>query len=204
MKFFIKTVLPLIFITTIAPPRSFSRIDRWVDKDGCVHFSDSYVPEGEIHQHETLDSTTDYLDLSEKCRKIGIAFFNVKGDWERDYIDKISNKPKPGTFVYPRILYSIKNISEKSIDSLSFTILFLERSGNKIFGRGDGKLNNLFPGYESDTIFIKSNMGFIYNGYNLETILNKGLLIEIYVNYFGKDELVFRYEFYEPSPILVK
>lgn len=160
MSPFIRTPLFLIFILLLRPVTLLADMYKWVDEQGVTHYSDVGVPENESDEAENIGSS-DSSKISENCVKIGISLFDVRGDWS--YADK-SIEPIKGERIYPRLLFSVKNLLDKKIVSQNFKALFLEPTGDDIYGRGFSKTDDLPPGYTSSTIFIKSNMGYIFNG----------------------------------------
>ena len=83
------------------------------------------------------------------------------------------------TTIHPQIKFNIKNISEKSI-SPKIKFIFYQVGTRKRFDDATEYINELMPGDTSESHFARPSMGYIYNGFNLATILNTRFDVKIF------------------------
>ena len=120
----------------------------------------------------------------------GIKLIEVELSWE-------SSKKTLGnqkTIYGPLLQFSVENTGNIDLDFLNFkAIFYMEDNKKKIFG--DAEIYVLTssdipiePGYQSKTTFLKSDMGYVYNGNNLSTFLTRSYIVKLYYkkNYSDK------------------
>jgi len=83
------------------------------------------------------------------------------------------------TLIHPQITFSVKNISEKPI-SPRIKFIFYKLGTRKRFDDTTEYINELMPGDTSESHFARPSMGYIYNGFNLGTILNHSFDVKVY------------------------
>lgn len=194
-KIVLKSIIIYIFIFLLTTLLYAGGLYKWVDGEGNVHFSNGAVPQEYKEKMDVLRGTKKLVGNSIKVPKIGISLIKFEMKW---YLSK-SSLQKEGLY-QPEIRFSVKNISDKAIEDLKFKAVFLE-DNNRIFGRDTEYVEGLKPNYTSETVFMRTGMGLVYNGYNKDTIMNRKFTVELYVFYKREEILIKRIPFYSDVSI---
>jgi hypothetical protein len=98
------------------------------------------------------------------------------------------------TIYQPLLQFSVENTGNTDLDYLTFkAIFYMEDNKKKIFGDTMRYVISssdipIEPGYQSKTTFLKSDMGYVYNGNNLLNITKRSYIVKLYYkkNYSDK------------------
>jgi hypothetical protein len=120
----------------------------------------------------------------------GIKLIEVELSWDGSKDTLGSQK----TLYMPLLQFSVENTGITDLDYLKFkAIFYMEDNKKKIFGDTVRYVLSssdipIEPGYQSKTTFLKSDMGYVYNGNNLLTIKKSSYTVKLYYkkNYSDK------------------
>ena len=171
-------LVAFVFIPYIAKS---GNIYKWIDDNGVVHYSDSPIlktPKSNIVIIEENSSTKASVI---RVPDLGFTIQDIKMCW---YLSV--NALQKEAIYHPQISFIIKNEFNKPLKHLFIKALYITEN-RQIFGKAIEYVEEIPGSYLSQTIFMRPAMGFIYNGYNADTIMRQTFTIKLFASLGGKE-----------------
>ena len=111
--------------------------------------------------------------------KDGIKLNDFEMGWEK-------TKDVLGTqkiLVHPQVRFSAENTGNEDISRLAFKVVIYLDGRKKVFDDSTAYVISdipLEPGYSTKDVFLRTSMGYEYNGYNMLAIMKKKYTAKLY------------------------
>lgn len=148
----------------------------WLLEDNAWYRA--YAEDKKLQKKTSTSSST----AKESIEKPQIHFDLV--DVEKDWYLSVSSLQKERLY-QPQLKFKVRNTGSANIEYLRLMAIFYEEDKNEIYNKSEKYVVStgdvaLSPGYSSETIFLRTSIGYVYNEYNQAAIFRHKFRIKIY------------------------
>lgn len=197
-------IAAVVFCFFFMPPCHAKTINICTDQSGNTVFTDGACPAG--YKSQNQDKTTANLirkDITPPpanaetkellWKKHQITIEDIEMNW---FLTRSTSQQK--SILHPQIEFTVHNNGEDSVTGLKIIMIFLD-DANKIFGDTSTYLKDIDAGEFSAKTAMYPEMGFIYNGYDEDSITDKKYTVDIYGRYKGDKEKIGTVNFFSKT-----